>query len=105
MVKQYPHRLVMTTATGSVQDGNGNWVSGSLVTTEKACRAEPNSRNATVKAEDGTAVQFDFTVYMPLPVDTIVVGSNVEVYNGDELLSTNTVKRFTRGQLNARLWL
>jgi len=105
MVRQYPHRLVITTKSGSTQDGNGNWQPGTETTTEKICRAEPNSRNATVKAEDGTAIQFDFNVYMPLPVDTIAVGTKIEVYSGDELLSTNTVKRFSKGQLNARLWL
>lgn len=105
MVKQYPHTLKITTTAGSSQDGNGNWVPGSTSTVEKPCRAEPNSRNAQVKAADGTAIVFDFTVYMPLPVDAIAVGSKVEVYSGDELLSTNNVKRFTKGQLNARLWL
>lgn len=105
MVKQYPHRLVITTKSGSTQDGNGNWVPGTDTIIEKGCRAEPNGRNATVKAADGTAIVFDYTVYLPLPIDTIVVGSKVDVYSGGELLATNTVKRFTRGQLNARLWL
>jgi hypothetical protein len=105
MVKQYPHRLVITTATGSVQDGNGNWVPGSSSTIEKTCRAEPNNKNAQVKTADGTAVIFDFTVYLPLPVDSIAVGANVSVYNGIELIGKNTVKRFTKGQLNARVWL
>lgn len=105
MIKQYPHRLVITTTTGSVQDGNGNWEPGSTSTTEKACRAEPNSKNAQVKTADGTAVIFDFTVYLPLPVDSIAVGTTVSVYSGNDLLGKNTVKRFTKGQLNARVWL
>lgn len=105
MVSQYPHGLVITTATGSVQDGNGNWLPGSTSTRVKACRAEPNGKNAMIKTVDGTSIVFDFTVYLPLPIDTVAVGSKVEVYNGEELLSQNTVKRFSRGQLNARLWL
>jgi hypothetical protein len=105
MVRQYPHRLVITTVSGSTQDGNGNWQAVTTSTIEKTCRAEPNNKNAQIKAVDGTAIVFDFTVYMPLPVDIIAVGSKVSLYNGDELLSTNTVKRFSKGQLNARLWL
>jgi hypothetical protein len=105
MVKQYPHRLVITTVGASTQDGNGNWQSGSPVTVEKSCRAEPNNKNAQVKTVDGTAIVFDYTVYMPLSVDSIAVGSKVSVYSGAELLSTNTVKRFSKGQLNAQLWL
>lgn len=105
MVKQYPHTLKITTVSGSVQDGNGNWQPGTPIMVEKVCRAEPNSRNAMVKADDGTQVVFDFTVYMPLPADSIAVGAQVKVYNGDELLGASTVKRFSKGQLNARLWL
>lgn len=105
MIRQYPHILKITTTSGSSQDGNGNWVPGSTSTVEKECRAEPNSRNAQVKTADSTAIVFDYTVYMPLPAEAISVGSKVEVYSGDELLSTNSVKRFTKGQLNARLWL
>jgi hypothetical protein len=105
MVKQYPHTLKITTVGVGTQDGNGNWQPGTPATVEKACRAEPNSKSATVKTDDGTAIVFDFTVYMPLYVDIIAVGSKVEVYNGNDLLGTNTVKRLSRGQLNARVWL
>lgn len=105
MIQQYPHTLKITTVSGSTQDGNGNWQPGTPVTVEKPCRAEPNNRNALVKADDGTQVVFDFTVYMPLPVEIIAVGTQVKVYNVDELLGANTVKRFSKGQLNARAWL
>lgn len=105
MIRQYPHNLVITTVGASTQDSNGNWQPGSTTTVEKSCRAEANNRSAQVKSADGTAIIFDYTVYMPLPIDSIAVGSKVSVYSGDELLSTNTVKRFSKGQLNARLWL
>lgn len=105
MVKQYPHRLVITTKTGSTQDGNGNWLPGTDTTIEKGCRAEPNGRNATVNSADGTAIVYDFNVYLPLPIDNIAVGAIAQVYNGDTLLCKSTVKRFNKGQLNARLWL
>jgi hypothetical protein len=105
MVRQYSHRLVITAISGSTQDGNGNWVTNTPSTMEKNCRAEPNSKNAMVKSDDGTQIVFDFTVYLPLPVDRIAVGTKVTVYNGTEVLCINTVKRFHPGQLNARLWL
>lgn len=104
-VIQYPHRLVLTTVSESSLDENGNWQSGVTATKELACRAEPNSKNAYLVVADGKQLYFDYTVYMPLPVDSIAVGAQAEVFNGATILSKTDVKRFSLGQLNARLWL
>lgn len=104
-VSQYPHRMVLTTVTSSTRDGNGNYVPGGTSSREMYCRAEPNSKNAYITLADGTALYYDYNVYMPLPVDTVSVGTKAEVFSNNEIMSSASVKRFSRGQLNARLWL
>lgn len=102
---QYPHSMVLTKVGSSSQDTNGNWQSTGSTVEERACRAEPNSKNAFITTADGTQVYFDYTLYMPLPAETVAVGTKVEVFDGLDILSTGTVKRFSRGQLNARAWI
>ncbi len=105
MVKQYPHKLKASYVNGSLQDTDGNWLTGPDTIVERPCRAEPNSRNALVTAADGKQIVYEYVLYMQLPMETIPLATELKVYNGEELLCTNTVKRFERGQLNARIWL
>lgn len=105
MVKQYPHTLKQTVVGESVQDGSGNWVPSAETITEKDCRFEPSSGDAFVKLDNGTTVMYDGIVYLPLPAADIAPGTSIEVMNGATVLSKGTVKRFSAGQLNARLWL
>lgn len=105
MITQHPHTITFTTVTGGTEDSNGDWSGGSSSTVTKNCRAEINSRNGFVAAPDGTQIRYDWTVYMPLPQSTIAPGTSVEVKNGEEVLCKSTVKQFSAGQLNARVWL
>lgn len=105
MVTQYPHTINVNTAGASTQNASGNWVTGPPTVMMKECRAEPNSSNGKVKSADGTLIDFSWIIYLPLPVDTLAVGSKVIVTSGAETLLTDTIKRFSRGQLNARIWL
>lgn len=106
MVKQYPHTITFTTESGGSEDPNtGDWISGTTATETKVCRAEINSSNGFVVGPNGTQIRYDWTVYMPLPQSTITPGTRVEVKNGSEVLYSSTVKQFSTGQLNARLWL
>lgn len=105
MVKHYPHTLVVTHAATSTQDASGNWVTGVETTTELNCRAEPNKGNAFITAEDGNRINYEWIVFIPLPVTAIKLGSMVTVKNAATVLSQNKVLRFSEGQLNARVWL
>jgi hypothetical protein len=105
MVKQYPHILKLTITTPASQDGSGNWVPGSTSNVEVSCRFETNAGDAFVKLDQGETVKYDGIVYMPLSDVNIAPGTSVEVLNGAEVLSKGTVKRFSKGQLNARVWL
>lgn len=103
---QYPHRMVITLVSDSAQDAQGNWIQGSMTVTERICRAEPSSSGRYLNGADGEKIYFDFILYMPLPADTIPPGAEIQVYNADdELMVNGNLKRFNRGQLNARAWV
>lgn len=105
MVTQYPHTLTVTTKVEAARDVNGNWVPGSETSTDYSCRAEPASGNASIPGDDGNRIYYDWTVYLPLPVPDMMNGAVVTVKDGIKVLSNNKIKRFNRGQLNARIWL
>lgn len=85
---------------------SGNWEQADPETENIDCRAEANSTNGFVQTVDGTSVKYDWTVYMPIPVDDIDPGTEVEIFDDNNIsLGRGTVKRFSRGQLNARAWI
>lgn len=99
--------MILTVEIGTVQDGNGDFVPGTKEIIEKDCRAEPSGGNGYIKTADGTAVNYSWIVYFGLPVDKIVEGTEIEVVDQKTLESIlkDKVLRFSRGQLNARVWL
>lgn len=105
MVKQYLHTITVTTSYAGVKDGNGNWTPIGDITQQLSGRFEPNNTNGFVTAADGSRINYDGIVYLPLPQATLAPGAKVEVKNGAEVLLKGTVKRFSAGQLNARIWL
>lgn len=105
MINQYPHTIKVTVKTGSTQDANGDWTGGSTSNNTYSCRAEVNTKNAIIAAADGTQIRYDWIVYMPLPAITGILGSDIEVKEGERVLCKSTLKQFSVGQLNQRLWL
>ena len=107
MVIQYPHIATITSqGTDTTQDENGNWIPGTPGTSiEQKCRAESSGGNGYVKGVDGTKIDYSWIIYFPKDVPAIKVSSAISVINGAETVLTDTVKRFSRGQLNARAWL
>jgi hypothetical protein len=109
MVVQYPHILIATTVTESHQDINGNWISGSTITWENICRAEPNnggkSLSVTVNGVDGAQIVYSWAVYLPKGTTTLPHGTPVVITSNGDTIATGSVLRFSQGQLNSRLWL
>lgn len=108
MVTQYPHMLWVTVNTNATKDGNGDWIPGSPGTLLKLkCRAESSSGNGYLTGSDGKRIDYSWVVYLPLDQATLIpTGSPVSIYDGDTLiLEKDTVKRFSKGQLNIRVWL
>lgn len=107
MIVQYPDTLkINTVGTSSFNSSTGNYTSGTAAAeVEQTCRAESSDGNGYITGSDGKRIDFGWIVYMPLSAPKIAIGSKVSVYKGAELILTDTVKRFSRGQLNCRVWL
>lgn len=102
---QYPHRVVFLTVAASVMDENRNWTTTPGATLEYNGRAEPKSGNGEISGVDGRKIKYDWMVYMPLPVEMIKPISKIEVYDGETLLFSSEVKRFSIGRFNAKAWV
>jgi len=105
MVKQYPHQLKVFNTPDATQDENGNF-SNSVPTLMQTveCRAEVNG-GGKFTTVDGEAYSFQFAVFMPLSSPDLAVGGFVQIKSGESELFSGEVKRFSRGQLNCRLWV
>lgn len=104
MVKQYPHTVIVRTlAADSVQDANGNWQDAAPAETTSDCRFETNSKNLFIKAQDGTQIVYDGIVYGQFgPAEP---GAEVEVKDGDVTIAKGSVKQYSKGTFNNRIWL
>lgn len=106
MVTQYPHTLTYTNAVSSERDAAGDYLPGAATTTgEIACRLE-RAGGGYVRGQEGVRVDFAWAVYCQktsiiLPVGTLVTVRDKE----SRVIATDTVKQFSPGQLNTRLWL
>lgn len=107
MVKQYPHILYKKVSIQGTRDTNGDWIAGSD-TWEKVgyCREEPNYKSQLVHNENGSKYVFEWVIYLPKKTKTLKEGDEVKVLDNQEnKLLQKSVKRFSRGQLNCRIWL
>lgn len=108
MVNRYPDIIKFKTVpSDSVYDQNtGEWSEpGVSVELELKCRAEMNGTGKTVASNDGESLEYAYTVYLERSVPVFKFGQSVEVFNVDGLLISSSVKKFNRGQFNARLWV
>jgi hypothetical protein len=109
MIIQYPHILKFDVITGGVEevDENGDTVivPGQTTTIEVKCRFEPNADGELIVSADGAKLDFGWIVYMPLDQVEIESGTVIRGYNGDDLIAEGDVKRYNKGQLNARAWV
>lgn len=110
MVKQYPDTLIVSEASESTQDANGDFIPGDAPEpSESPCRYEAASGSGYITTTDGRRIDFTGVVYLPKDTIRVKEGARVNIIvkrpdNPDVVLS-DTVKRFFRGQLNARIWL
>ncbi len=105
MVIQYPHVLTVTVSGVATKNVNGDWIKQPATTSAgMPCRAEPQNGNGLIKGADGNEVNFSWIIYLPLSTINIPQGATVEVYEGGLLKCKEVVQRFSRGQLNARVW-
>lgn len=108
MVGQYPHILfALVDAPATQNPATGDWVPGSSSNVELSeCRLEPGGGGNLITLTDGSQYAFQNIVYIPLSAQSLKEGDRVRVTDDDaNVLCEAPVKRFSRGQLNMRLWL
>jgi hypothetical protein len=109
MIIQYPNILKFDQLTGftTTTDENGDTVivPGAVTTIEIKCRFEPNGTGQYLIGQDGLRLDFGWIVYQPLGQLDIPEGLEIKGYLGDKLIASGTIKRFSKGQLNARAWV
>lgn len=106
MVLQYPHKAKVFASGASAKDENGNWQTAEAeLIFESDCRLEPAKANQYIVGLDGKQITLSAIVYMPRSATPIKPGVFFEVWDEEVLLTRETVKQFSKGQLNARVWL
>ncbi|GAA4338486.1 hypothetical protein GCM10023149_48480 [Mucilaginibacter gynuensis] len=107
MIRKRPHTLkYVSKGDVPIQDGDGNWIPGTAgESVELGCRYEPNGAGRSINGTDGTVVIYNGIVYLPSRSDAIPFGITVEVFEGDEKIASGSVLRFSKGQMNCRLWV
>lgn len=107
MLQNRPHTLrYKLPASAPTQDNDGNWIPGAAgEDVSIPCRYEPNGSAKVIAGQDGTSVLYNGVVYLDKSVTAIGYGTPVNVYDGDDLVSSGSVIRFSAGQMNARLWV
>jgi hypothetical protein len=109
MIIQYPHLLKYDIVTGGYEevDENGDTVivPGSKSIVEIKCRFEPNADGERIVSADGEQLEFGWIVYMPVSSPEVPNGAQITGFNSDKVIAKGNVKRFSRGQLNARAWV
>lgn len=109
MVAQYPDKiLVHSNASNSTQNEQGDWVipqEDAPAPLEMPCRVELRSSAGYISSADGKLIEFQSIIYLPLPTPEVYIDQTISVKNGDVIKLTGTVKQFSKGQLNARIWI
>jgi hypothetical protein len=98
--------VTLTSSTATQNTTTGDWVQGSVsdpVAIE--CRYEPAGGNGLMITEAGKQFRYNGIAYMLQGVQELPEGAQVEIKNAGVTLVKDTIKLFSRGQLNARAWV
>lgn len=108
MVEQYPYKLFVSEVGESEQDEQtGDWITTDAVWKDfGVCRDEGNGAGRKVVTTDGELYVYFWTIYCPLSVEEIKKGSMVKVVDEDgKIRAEKRIVKFSKGQLNCRIWL
>lgn len=103
---QYPDTILVTKESTFTQGLTGNFQAGAAgATFTSECRGEVAGQNAVIVGIDGNEVKYSWIVYMPRTTEQFEFGSLVTFTKADGGVYSGTVKLFSNGQLNSRLWV
>jgi hypothetical protein len=127
--------IVRITEPATQDPTTGYWTAGTSTTYSCKCRAEVNGTGRQIPGKDGSLMDYAFTCYLPVIDAIIPEGSEFIIISGSEItiggrsiavdsaftdvgndlisvdvtsatvIAEGKVKRFSKGQLNSRLWL
>lgn len=89
----------------STQDGQGNVIPGAEQKQEFAGRFELNTKGAFIIGDNGKRIEHTGVFYAPLNIGSVPLGATAKVLKHDGGAFEAVVQQFSRGQLNARIWL
>lgn len=106
MVKQYPYILkVYKEQEATFDQSTAEWTQGVAEWIEWGkCRDEVSS-GGKITLQDGEQYSFSAVVYCPKHIKEINKGAIIQVWNNGDLRLQGEVKRFSKDQLHARIWL
>lgn len=104
MVEQYPHTATFTLKADATQEAGGSWTAGSESSLESECRLEANGQGKTITGEDGQAIEFAWTMFLPVMTTFIPAGTEVSVDRDGQTIPGKVIRQAI-GQLNTRIWL
>lgn len=108
MVEQYPYKLFVSEVSESTfNEETGDWIAQNAIWRDfGVCRDEGNGSGRKVVTTDGELYVYFWTIYCPISVEEIKKGSMVRVMDKDgNIRAEKRIVRFSKGQLNCRLWL
>lgn len=106
MIDQRPHILVSHSSTTGTYNDNGDWIPGVAVNSVPVrCRVEGNDAGREIRLDDGSAYVYSYMVYLGQDSPEYSHGQKIDLYDEHGvLLDSVAVKKFSRGQLNSRIW-
>jgi hypothetical protein len=106
MIIQYPHTIAWTTVANSTIDNSGDLVQGGeSADQDHECRYEPSEREKFFTDDGGRQIAYTGKIYLPLSAPIFITGTKIEVYDGDQKIVDDEIKRFRKGQLNCVIWV
>lgn len=107
MVKQYPYKLELLTATEAVYDEQNAQFTGGEDEWKPYCNCRDEvGGGGKVSTQDGEAYTFGSTVYLPKGIDGINAGDKIRVLTADGVLRfEGVVARFSKDQFHSRIWV
>ncbi|WP_231464684.1 hypothetical protein [Pedobacter sp. Leaf132] len=105
---QYPHIMnVSFAAQASIKNENGDWLkpNGTSELNNLRCRVEPNSKGSYTNGQDGKKIEFSSLIFIEGRIETIPIGSEIKVLEGEEVILETSSLKFSRDFFHSRLWV
>ena len=106
MILQYPQTAVVSFGQNATTDENGDMHPGAQVAVSFPCRAEFFRGSGMISTEGGESVNYAWLIFSPVDTPFLPVGAKIIVRDAQEqIILSDTVRRYLKGPFNCRSWL